>query len=109
MKTQSVLLCAAMLAFGATASVAQQDKTARDKPPGFNELDKDNDGVLSRAEAAGNPGLAAKFDTVDDDGDGKLSRFEYLKEMAKEDLTTLRERAAELIDPDKPQSSSGGR
>ena len=74
--------------------------------PGFNDLDRNNDGALSRSEAGGNAPLAARFAEVDTDRDGKLSRAEYLKTMAKKDFTNLRERAAELIKPDKSDSSS---
>lgn len=51
------------------------DKQAREVP-GFNEMDKDADGALTRTEAAGNPALLALFKEADDDGDGKLSRLE---------------------------------
>jgi EF hand len=39
-------------------------------------LDKDNDGFVSRAEAAGVPGLAKEFDKFDRNRDGKLDRAE---------------------------------
>jgi Ca2+-binding EF-hand superfamily protein len=101
--TRSIFLSAALaLAFG-TAQGADE-KQAREAP-GFNELDKDDDGALTRKEAGGNSVLLARFKQVDKDGDGKLSRFEYLKSMAKKDFNTLREKAAQLVDPDdKPAS-----
>jgi hypothetical protein len=102
---RSIFLPAALaLAFGTTQ--AADDKQTRDVPA-FNEMDKNDDGALSRTEAAGNPALAARFKEVDDDGDGKLSRFEYLQTMAKKDLNTLRDRAAEFIEPDDKSASSG--
>ena len=97
---------AAPLAFG-TAHAAN-DQASKDEA-GFNELDKDGDGALSRAEAAGKPALVARFKDVDGDGDGKLSRVEYLKVMAKKDFRSLREKAADIIDPDKPASRGSSR
>jgi EF hand len=60
--------------------------------PGFNALDKNNDGYLSRTEAAKNPYLAKNFKKADKDGDGKLSRTEYLTAMTKKDLRTAKEK-----------------
>ena len=68
--------------------------------PGFNELDRDNDGQVTKAEAARNPALAKRFAEADGDKDGKVSRAEYLKEMAAKDLTSARESVANAIDPD---------
>jgi hypothetical protein len=47
---------------------------------------------------------------VDADGDGKLSRVEYLKTAAAQDIRKLRQRAAEVIEPDKDKgtAASGG-
>jgi hypothetical protein len=71
--------------------------------PGFNEMDKNSDGQLTRSEAQGNPKLADQFAQVDDDNDGSLSRAEYLAIMGRQDLYTLRENLAEFIDPDAKQ------
>lgn len=68
--------------------------------PNFNQMDKDNDGALTRSEAAGNPKLADQFDQVDDNGDGRLSRGEYLAIMGRQDFYNLRENLAEFINPD---------
>jgi len=69
-------LVAAALALAVGASYAE-DKVGRDKnDPGFNALDKNKDGYISRAEAKGNPTLAAKFKEADKNHDGKLSRAE---------------------------------
>ena len=77
--------------------------------PGFNEMDRNNDGQLSRSEARGNPKLADQFSQVDDDGDGMLSRGEYLAIMGRQDLFTLRENLAEFLDPEgKPPLAAGG-
>ena len=80
--------------------------------PGFNELDANNDGALSRAEAKANASLASAFDKVDDDKSGTLSRMEYLGHMTAKDFRVLREKTADFIDPgkgnDKGKASSGG-
>lgn len=107
MRIASMLLCAAAVSLAASGCATDRERTARNNPPSFDELDKDNDGVLSRSEALGLPGLAAEFDKVDVDQDGKLSRFEYLKHAGRQDVRTLRQRAADLLNPDKPKPSSG--
>ena len=68
--------------------------------PGFNELDKDNDGKLTRAEAARHPTLTQRFAEADGDKDGVVTRAEYLKIAAAKDFTTLREKTANAVDPD---------
>lgn len=68
--------------------------------PNFNEMDRNNDGALTRSEAQGNPKLAERFSEVDGDGDGKLSRAEYLGIMARQDLHSLRENLAEFLQPE---------
>ena len=68
-------------------------KTARNdkERKGFNDMDKNDDGKLSRAEAAGNKDLLARWKAADTDGDGMLTRAEYLKEMAKKDANTAKQ------------------
>lgn len=67
---------------------------AKSNDPGFNNLDKDNDGALSRTEAAGNADLAKKFKEADKNSDGKLSRAEYLGVMVKKDAKTAKEKVS---------------
>lgn len=93
MNIRSKLSLAAALALATGAAYAAD-------VPNFNQMDKDNDGSLTRSEAAGNPKLADQFQQVDDDGDGRLSRGEYLAIMARQDLYNLRENLAEFLDPD---------
>jgi Ca2+-binding EF-hand superfamily protein len=78
----------------------------KDKDPGFNALDKDHSGYLSRTEAAGNPGLVKKFKQADRNKDGKLSRTEYLTVMAKKDLNSVKQKVSNFVHKDKSASSS---
>jgi Ca2+-binding EF-hand superfamily protein len=65
---------------GATApQTAPADKAARPRHehgPALEQLDKDKDGFISKAEAAGNPMLTKHFDAIDSNKDGKLSKDE---------------------------------
>lgn len=95
----------ATLAFLAAPAHAA-DENKKDDPPGFNELDRNNDGSITRSEAAGNPTLAQRFSEADGDKDGKVTRAEYLKVMAAKDFNTLRKRTADAVDPntkEKPE------
>ena len=101
-------LVAAALALAVGAGYAE-DKVGKDaNDPGFNALDKNNDGYLSRTEAAGNPALAKKFRQADKNGDGKLSRIEYLEAMTKQDAKTAKQKIENAIDrDDKPKAGTG--
>ena len=89
---------------------ATSDKIGTDKnDPGFNNLDKNHDGYLSRAEAAGNPTLAKKFKEADRNNDGKLSRSEYLMTMTAQDAHTAKQKVEGAMDRHNgnTQSSAG--
>src|SRR5918999_3152772 len=86
---KSVLAIAAM-ALACGGAFAADDKQRK----GFNDMDKNGDGKLSRAEAAGNKDLLARWKEADGDNDGMLSRVEYLKVAAKQDVNTVREKVA---------------
>ncbi|HEX5477150.1 MAG TPA: hypothetical protein VFX09_04775 [Burkholderiales bacterium] len=107
MKLATSILFAASLACSGAALAAGGAKSSG-KVPGFNELDRNDDGSLSLSESRGNPQLAQRFKQVDENGDGKVSRMEYLKTMAAKDFHTLREKTADLIKPDHQASSSAG-
>ena len=98
----------------AGSSAASGDKIGKDKnDPGFNKLDKNNDGYLSRTEAARNKTLAKNFKQVDKNGDGKLSRAEYLEAMTKQDLSTAKNKIENAFDhkgkDDKAASGSSSK
>jgi Ca2+-binding EF-hand superfamily protein len=95
---KSILAVAAALACG--IAMAADDKAAR---KGFNDMDKNKDGKLSRAEAAGNKDLLAKWKDADADNDGTLTRVEYLKVMAVADANTVRNK---VTGNDKEKKSS---
>lgn len=72
---------------GKSTKTARNDKDRK----GFNDMDKNNDGKLSRAEAAGNKDVLARWKEADGDNDGMLTRAEYLKVMAKKDANTVKQ------------------
>jgi Ca2+-binding EF-hand superfamily protein len=88
MKPVKTILLASALALAAGSAFAEKANT----DPGFNALDRNNDGWLTRAEARKNPYLSKNFKAADTDGDGKLSRTEYLKVMTKKDLGSLKDK-----------------
>jgi len=107
--TQSLFfLVAAALALAVGSGYAE-DKIGKDaQDPGFNKLDKNNDGYLSRSEAAANPTLAKKFKEADKDGDGRLSRTEYLTVMTKQDAKTAKKKIENAIDKNKDKDAASG-
>jgi Ca2+-binding EF-hand superfamily protein len=94
MKLTRTMLIAGSAAALALGSAFAADKQAKNADPGFNKLDRDNDGVLSHSEAARNPYLAKRFKEADRNGDGKLSRTEYLAVMTKKDVGTVKDKVA---------------
>ena len=50
---------------------------------GWNDVDIDKDGAISKQEAAANAGLAQIFDQADADTDGKLTAEEYKAFVSK--------------------------
>ena len=93
-----VLLGVSAFALGTGATLGA-DKAKSD--PGFNKLDANNDGYLSRTEAAKNPYLVKNFKRADKNGDGKLSRTEYLSVMTKKDLKSAKDKVAGSKDKDR--------
>jgi Ca2+-binding EF-hand superfamily protein len=118
MKKLTLLAAALALAFGTAYAADHSAKTdknviqkqeekggALNNDTSFRVLDKNNDGYLSKAEAAGNADLAKRFAEADSNKDGKLSRMEYLKIMAKIDTHTVANKVSKSTDK---QSASGG-
>jgi len=86
---KSALVASALaLAVGAAYAAKDDDKDRK----GFNDMDKNADGMLTRAEAAGNKDLLGKWKQTDKNNDDKLSRAEYLTTMAKKDASTVKQK-----------------
>src|SRR4051812_27419863 len=101
-------LVAAALAL-AVGTAKAEDKIGKDaKDPGFNALDKNNDGYISRAEALGNPNLSKGFKQADKNSDGKLSRAEYLRAMTAQDASTAKKKVANAAEKKKDRSAETG-
>jgi len=89
---------------------ATSDKIGTDKnDPGFNALDKNHDGYLSRAEAAKSATVTKRFKQADRNNDGKLSRAEYLMTMTAQDASTAKKKVENAMDRngDKPSGAGG--
>ena len=69
----------------------------------FAKLDKNKDGYISKAEAAGDARLAKDFAKFDLNNDGKLNRAEYLAAAAKEDTGKV----VDKVTGNKEKPSSG--
>ena len=102
MKFTPIVIVASGLALAAGGALAEKSST----DPGFNALDKNNDGYLTRTEAAKNPDLTKNFKTADKNGDGRLSRTEYLAVMTKKDLNTAKEKVTGSKDSSAATGSS---
>lgn len=77
---RTLMTAAVALALGAAAAIAADDKKASD--PGFNALDKNNDGSLTRAE--------------------------YLATMTKKDLKTAKQKVGNAIERNKDRDAGTG-
>ena len=94
------ILIASALALAAGPALAERSKD----DPGFNKLDRNNDGYLSRTEAMKNSYLRKNFKAADKDHDGKLSRTEYLEAMTKKDMSALKNK----VTGNKEQNAATG-
>ena len=88
---KTVLAAAAMALACGAAFAADNDNKAH---KGFNDMDKNADGKLTRAEAKGNKELLSRWKEADSNNDGVLTRAEYLKLMAKVDAHTVKEKVS---------------
>jgi hypothetical protein len=102
------LLVASALALAFGAYAADKDKQAKaSEEPGFNALDTNNDGKLTRTEAAKDKKLAAKFKEADRNNDGTLTRAEYLMVKGKQDIGTAADKVKGAVSSDDKSSSAG--
>ena len=71
-------IAASIVALGIVGGPAVgQDSTRMDADARFAQLDADQDGFVTKAEAAKIPGVAQRFDRFDANKDGKLDRNEF--------------------------------
>jgi Ca2+-binding EF-hand superfamily protein len=78
MKTNALFLAVAMTF---SSGVVLANEGGSHKGDKFQDLDKDQDGRISREEAQSSPRMAEKFDSLDTNQDGYVTRAE--KEAAK--------------------------
>ena len=90
----------------AKSTEGKQQAAPKEKRLSFNDLDKNDDGLVSRAEAAGSQRLTAKWSELDSNKDGSLSRGEYLTEMARQDTSKVREQVSRTVDNMKRDDSA---
>ena len=103
---KSVLAAAAMaLACGAAFAADNDNKHHK----GFNDMDKNADGKLTRAEAKGNKELLARWKEADSNNDGFLTRTEYLTLMAKVDAHTVKEKVSKAPEAVKKETAEAKR
>ncbi|HZQ73599.1 MAG TPA: EF-hand domain-containing protein [Burkholderiales bacterium] len=96
MKSKTILF-AASLALAAGTAFAADHAPLRPNEPGFNNLDKNNDGSISKSEARADKELSKNFSAADTDHDGKISRAEYLKHKGKEDVSTAADKTKQTV------------
>lgn len=108
MKFAKPFFAASALALAFGAAYAADDKQAKaDAEPGFNTMDANDDGKLTRAEAAKDTSLLGKWKDADRDNDGTLSRTEYLIVKGKKDIGTVAEKVQDAVSSDDKSSSAG--
>lgn len=93
---KALLFAAMMLILGAAGVVTAQPEFAPEVPD-FTEVDINDDGVLSRDEAALVEGL--DFDAADKDRNGVLSEGEYNAAMGGEAIILEEEKPSEDEEP----------
>jgi cytochrome c peroxidase len=71
-------------ATGATTQPAEQATSAASSgKQGWDDVDMDKDGAISKQEASANAGLSQVFDQADGNADGKLTADEYKAFVSK--------------------------
>ena len=107
MKFAKSVLAAAAMALACGAAFAADNDNKHHK--GFNDMDKNADGKLTRAEAKGNKELLARWKEADSNNDGVLTRAEYLKLMAKVDAHTVKEKVSKAPEAVKKETAEAKR
>jgi hypothetical protein len=78
----AALLVSLLTTLPAVTAASQRAIAAKPRPPVFEQLDLNRDGLVDRREAALVQGLDGVFDQADRHGDGKLDRVEYAKALS---------------------------
>ena len=78
---RTALFGAVALALASGSAVAAGKQKSR-----FDRLDANNDGVITRAEAAGSATVLKDFDRADKNNDGKITRAEYRAAFPSKDV-----------------------
>jgi len=107
MRFAKTVLAAAAMALACGAAFAADNDNKHHK--GFNDMDKNADGKLTRAEAKGNKELLARWKEADSNNDGVLTRTEYLKLMAKIDAHTVKEKVSKAPEAVKKETAEAKR
>ena len=83
-QTQPAPTESAESATGATTQPAEQATSAASSgKQGWDDVDVDKDGAISKQEASSNAGLSQVFDQADGNADGKLTADEYKAFVSK--------------------------
>jgi len=77
MKTSLIIALSLLLPVSIVASQFLELSTST--PLAFDQVDHDQNGLLSRQEAINDTSLSVTFDTADTSGDGLLDPHEYLQ------------------------------
>ena len=102
---KSVLVASAMALACGSAFAADNEKQNK----GFNDMDKNADGKLTRAEAKGNKDLNARWKEADSNNDGVVTRTEYLTLMAKVDAKKVKEKVTGTPEAVKKETAEAKR
>ncbi|MGH8669861.1 MAG: hypothetical protein ACREUN_06080 [Burkholderiales bacterium] len=107
MKLAKSILVAAGLALAVGGAYAADKQAKADPEPGFNNMDANNDGKLTRKEAAKDKSLLGKWKEADRNGDGALTRAEYLLVKGKKDVGTAADKVKSAVGSDDKKASTG--
>jgi len=109
MKFAKTVLAAAAMALACGAAFAADSDKDNKHHKGFNDMDKNADGKLTRAEAKGNKELLARWKEADSNHDGFLTRTEYLTLMAKVDAHKVKEKVSGAPEAVKKETAEAKR
>lgn len=108
MKPAKAFLVASALALACGGAYAADKQAKADPEPGFNNMDANNDGKLTRSEASKDKSLLGKWKEADRNNDGSLSRAEYLMVKGKKDIGRAADVVKGAVSSDDKASSATG-